>query len=31
MDYVYFKDRFRLVTADLGKQEALDADLKAIQ
>ena len=31
IDYVCFKDDFRLVTADLSKQKALDADLKAIQ
>ena len=31
LDYVYFKDDFRLITADLSKQKALDADPKAIQ
>ena len=31
LDYVYFKDDFRLIIADLSKQKALDADLKAIQ
>ena len=31
LDYVYFKDDFRLIAADLSKQKALDADLKAIQ
>ena len=31
MDYVYFKDDFRLIAADLSKQKALDADPKAIQ
>ena len=31
MDYVYFKEDFRLITADLSKQNALDADPKAIQ
>ena len=31
LDYVYFKDEFRLITADLSKQKALDADPKAIQ
>ena len=31
LDYVYFKDDFRLIVADLSKQKALDADPKAIQ
>ena len=31
MDYVYFRDDFRVITADLSKQKALDADPKAIQ
>ena len=31
LDYVYFKDDFRLITADLSKQKALDPDAKAIQ
>ena len=31
LDYIYFKDDFRLITADLSKQKALDADPKAIQ
>ena len=31
LDYVYFKDDFRLIAADLSKQKALDADPKAIQ
>ena len=31
LDYVYFKDDFRLITADLSKQKALDPDPKAIQ
>ena len=30
LDYVYFKDDFRLITVDLSKQKALDADPKAI-
>ena len=30
LDYVYFKDDFRLIAADLSKQKALDADPKAI-
>ena len=29
--YIYFKDDFRLITADLSKHKALDAHLKAIQ
>ena len=31
LDYVYFKDNFRQIAADLSKQKALDADPKAIQ
>ena len=31
MDYVYFKDNYRLIAVDLSKQKALDADPKAIQ
>ena len=31
LDYVYFKDDFRLIAVDLSKQKALDADPKAIQ
>ena len=31
LDCVYFKDDFRLITADLSTQKALDADPKAIQ
>ena len=31
LDYVYFKDDFKLITANLSKQKALDADPKAIQ
>ena len=30
-DYGYFKDNYRLITVDLNKQKALDADPKAIQ
>ena len=30
-DYVYYKDDFRLIAADLSKQKAIDADPKAIQ
>ena len=31
MYYAYFKDNFRLTTADLSKQKVLDADSRAIQ
>ena len=31
LDYVYFKDNFRLTTPDLSKKKALDADPEAIQ
>ena len=31
LDYVNFKDEFRLIAADLSKQKALEADPKAIQ
>ena len=31
MDYAYFKDNYRLIAVDLNKQNALDADLRAIQ
>ena len=31
LDYVYFKDNFRLTTPDLSKKKTLDADPKAIQ
>ena len=31
LDYVYFKDNYRLIAIDLSKQKALDADLCAIQ
>ena len=31
LDYVYFKDDFRLITADVSKQKALDGDPKTIQ
>ena len=31
LDYVYFKDNIRIITANLSKQKALDADPKAIQ
>ena len=31
LDYVYFKDNYRLIAVDLSKQKALDADPRAIQ
>ena len=31
LDYVYFKDNYKLITVDLSKQKALDADTRAIQ
>ena len=31
LDYKCFKDNYRLITADLSKQKALDADSRAIQ
>ena len=31
MDYAYFKDNYRLIAVDLSKQNALDADPRAIQ
>ena len=31
MDYAYFKDNYRLIAIDLNKQNALDADPRAIQ
>ena len=31
LDYAYFKDIYKLIVADLSKQKALDADLRAIQ
>ena len=31
LDYAYFKDNYRLIVVDLTKQEALDANLRAIQ
>ena len=31
LDFVYFKNNYRLIAADLSKQKALDADPKAIQ
>ena len=31
LDYVYFKDNYRLIAVDLSKQKALNADPRAIQ
>ena len=31
LDYVYFKDNYRLIAVDLSKQKDLDADPRAIQ
>ena len=31
IDYVYFKDCYKMITIDLSKQEALDADPKTVQ
>ena len=31
LDYIYFKDYYKMIAIDLTKQQALDADLKAIQ
>ena len=31
LDYAYFKDNYKLTTADLRKKKALDADPRAIQ
>ena len=31
LDYVYFKDNYRLIGVDLSKQKALDADPRTIQ
>ena len=31
LDYAYFKDNYRLIAVDLGKQKALDADPRASQ
>ena len=31
LDYVYFKDNYKLIAVDLSKQKALDADTRAIQ
>ena len=31
LDYTYFKDHYRMIAIDLSKQQALDADPRAIQ
>ena len=31
LDYPYFKDSYKMIAIDLSKQQALDADLRAIQ
>ena len=31
LDYPYFKDSYKIIAIDLSKQQALDADLRAIQ
>ena len=31
LDYAYFRDIYKIIATDLSKQQALDADLKAIQ
>ena len=31
LDFVYFEKKYRLIAADLSKQKALDADLRAIK
>ena len=31
LDYIYFKNYYKMIVVDLSKQKALDADLKAIQ
>ena len=31
LDYFYFKENYKTIAADLSKQEALDADPRAIQ
>ena len=31
LDYTYFNDHYKLITIDLSKQQALDADPRAIQ
>ena len=31
LDYLYFRENYKLIAIDLSKQQALDADLRAIQ
>ena len=31
VDYIYFKNDYKMIAVDLSKQQALDADPKAIQ
>ena len=31
LDYIYFKNYYKMIAVDLSKQQALDTDLKAIQ
>ena len=31
LDYIYFTNYYKMIAVDLRKQQALDADLKAIQ
>ena len=31
LDYIYFKNHYKMIAVDLRKQQALDADPKAIQ
>ena len=31
LDYLYFKDNYKMIAIDLNKQQALDADPRAIQ
>ena len=31
LDYIYFKNYYKMIVVDLSKQQALDSDLKAIQ
>ena len=31
LDYIYFKNYYKIITIDLSKQQALDVDPKAIQ
>ena len=31
LDYIYFRKYYKMIAADLSKQQALDADLKVIQ